>query len=167
MCCTNPGIDRLARWFGNFELNGPPSLLLHNYRPRRHDLSVVYIPYPQLTRSQARSLLSIARLNNASSRRRSASCQLTRIDQISFNLKGVFCPTIFPLFQGARTRRLQLICSMLDSLGYGVIKIAPRLTVARPEAGHRSRSERPIVRRRLRFERKWGATSSNANHWRL
>jgi hypothetical protein len=41
---------------------------------------------------QARSLLSIPRLNNASSLLRLPNCRRTRIAQISFSLKGAFCP---------------------------------------------------------------------------
>jgi len=51
-------------------------------------------------RSHPRSLLSIARLNSARSRRLLASSNRIRIAQIYFSLKGGFWPTSFPLFQG-------------------------------------------------------------------
>ena len=53
-----------------------------------------------LTRSQARSLLSIPRSNSARSRARRNSWSLTRIAQISFSLNGAFWPTSLPLFHG-------------------------------------------------------------------
>jgi hypothetical protein len=49
------------------------------------------------TRSQDLSLLSIARLNKASSRVRFWICKRTRIAQISFSFRGAFCPTSFHL----------------------------------------------------------------------
>ena len=44
------------------------------------------------TKSHARSLLSMARLNSASSRMRSPNWSRTRIAQMSFSLSGTFCP---------------------------------------------------------------------------
>jgi hypothetical protein len=52
----------------------------------------------KLRRSQARSLLSMPRSNRASSRRRPCISRRTRMDQISFSLKGAFWPTNLPLF---------------------------------------------------------------------
>ncbi len=76
------------------------------------------------TRSQARSLLSMAKLNRASSRRRTASCSRIRIAQISLSLKGVFWPTILPLFQGGRAVAVFSVASMADSYGEGANKSA-------------------------------------------
>src|SRR5215469_8853058 len=56
------------------------------------------------TRSQPLSLLSIARLNIARSRRRPSICSRTRIVQTSFGFSGRFWPIRRPLFQGARWR---------------------------------------------------------------
>ena len=53
-----------------------------------------------LTRSQARSFESMARLNSASSRTSCASWRRTRIAQISDHRSGAFCPVNFPLFHG-------------------------------------------------------------------
>jgi len=53
------------------------------------------------TRSQPRSLLSIARLNKASSFVALASCNLIRIAQISLSLSGGFCPMSLCLFHGS------------------------------------------------------------------
>lgn len=53
-----------------------------------------------LTRSQARSLESIARLNSARSQTLLRSCSRTRIAQMSLSFSGAFWPTSFPLFQG-------------------------------------------------------------------
>jgi hypothetical protein len=49
--------------------------------------------------SQPRSLLSIARLNMAKSRLRSAIWSLVRIDQTCFGRSGGFAPISLPLFQ--------------------------------------------------------------------
>lgn len=53
-----------------------------------------------LSKSQARSLLSIARLNNARSRCRLSICRRIRIVHISRSFSGGFCPTSLPLFHG-------------------------------------------------------------------
>lgn len=52
-----------------------------------------------LVKSQARSLLSMAKLKRARSRVLSASWSLTRMAQISLTRSGAFCQTSFPLFQ--------------------------------------------------------------------
>ena len=52
------------------------------------------------TRSQARSLLSIARLKIARSRIDSAISRRTRIDHTCLGSRGFFWPTSSPLFQG-------------------------------------------------------------------
>ncbi len=54
------------------------------------------------TRSQPRSLLSMPRLNRASSRTRPSIWSRTRSAQMSLSLNGAFCPTILPLFHGSR-----------------------------------------------------------------
>src|SRR6056297_366511 len=59
-----------------------------------------------LTRSQPRSLLSIARLKSARSRWFSASSSLTLIAQIYFGFSGRFWPTMRPLFQAGRSARM-------------------------------------------------------------
>jgi hypothetical protein len=84
----NPCGQRIASLLCNLELYGALGLLLHHYRAcsptRSHDLS----------------LLSMARLKSASSRVRWPICNRTRIAQMSFSLRGAFCPTSFPLFHG-------------------------------------------------------------------
>src|SRR5215472_12627374 len=54
------------------------------------------------TRSQPRSLLSIARLNKARLRARRSTWSRTRIDHTSLGFRGRFCPIRRPLFQGSR-----------------------------------------------------------------
>ena len=54
------------------------------------------------TRSQPRSLLSIAMLKSARSRGLSAISSRTRIDQTCFGCSGRFWPTMRPLFQATR-----------------------------------------------------------------
>ncbi len=56
------------------------------------------------TTSQPRSLLSMARLNIARSRLRSAIWSLVRIDQTCFGRSGGLAPVTLPLFQGMRLR---------------------------------------------------------------
>src|SRR6056297_1558166 len=58
------------------------------------------------TRSQPRSLLSIARLKRARSRWFSANSSRTLIAQTCFGLSGLFCPTMRPLFQAGRRARM-------------------------------------------------------------
>src|SRR5438105_9389612 len=54
------------------------------------------------TRSQPRSLLSIARLNKARFRARRSTWSRTRIDHTSLGFRGRFCRIRRPLFQGSR-----------------------------------------------------------------
>src|SRR5579864_6416633 len=54
------------------------------------------------TTSQPRNLLSMARLNIAKSRLRSAICSLVRIDQTCFGRSGGLAPISLPLFQAGR-----------------------------------------------------------------
>src|SRR5450631_4378771 len=54
------------------------------------------------TTSHPRSLLSIARLNIAKSRFRSAIWSLVRIDQTCFGRSGGLAPISLPLFHGTR-----------------------------------------------------------------
>ncbi len=58
------------------------------------------------TRSQPRSLLSMARLKRARSRWFSASSSRTLIAQTCLGLSGLFWPTIRPLFQAGRSARM-------------------------------------------------------------
>src|SRR4029078_7334622 len=57
-----------------------------------------------LTRSQPRSLLSIAKLKIARSRLDRAISRRTRIDHTCLGSRGFFWPTSNPLFQGCRPR---------------------------------------------------------------
>jgi hypothetical protein len=79
-----------------------------------------------LTKSQARSLLSIARLKIARSRLDPAISSLTRMDQTCFGSSGFFWPISNPLFQGAGFYRLDV------PTWEGLRR--PALRVARPRA---------------------------------
>ena len=70
------------------------------------------------TRSQPRSLLSMARLKSARSRCFSASSRRTLIAQTCFGFKGRFWPTMRPLFQAGRKTRMagKLSVPMTDPL---------------------------------------------------
>src|SRR5262249_18336838 len=69
------------------------------------------------TTSQPRSLLSIARLNIAKSRLRSAIWSFVRIDQTCFGRSGGLAPTRLPLFSGPRAREgtteVSLVCMVI------------------------------------------------------
>src|ERR1022692_3437046 len=71
------------------------------------------------TKSQARSLLSTAKLNRARSRYRLAICKRTRIAQISLGLKEVFWSTSLPLFHGSRVVGVESVASMTGSFCCG------------------------------------------------
>ena len=86
------------------------------------------------TRSQPLSLLSMAVLNRARPRRFSAISRRTRIAQTCFGRSGRFWPTMRPLFQAGRCRRMagRLMICMTD----------PPIHLAhphrRPNVGHAS-----------------------------
>src|SRR4051794_15649438 len=80
------------------------------------------------TRSQARSLLSRAKLNNAKSRMRCATWSLTRMDQISLALRGGLGPISLPQFQGAL---VQPEWSATDSFIAVLLKRSPRNNLGR------------------------------------
>jgi hypothetical protein len=70
---------------------------------RRRTLAPEHISSTRsLTRSQARSLLSIARLKIARLRLDPAISRRTRMDQTCFGSRGFFRPMSNPLFQGRR-----------------------------------------------------------------
>src|SRR5690554_6922205 len=70
-----------------------------------------------LTKSQARSLLSIASSNSAKSRVLSASCSLTRMAQISLSRSGAFWPTSLPLFHGSRVVVVEVFMAWISTDG--------------------------------------------------
>src|ERR1700712_4988693 len=83
----------------------------------------------RLTRSQPRSLLSIPRLNSASSRTRLSICSRTLSAQMSLTLKGAFWPTILPLFHGSRCTALTLGSMMVSHQVEGAQQCADRATL--------------------------------------
>jgi hypothetical protein len=101
-CHAEVFVDRLAGLFGNFEPHRPAGLLLSD----RRSLDGVSVRGDVLdfetTTSQPRSLLSMARLNSARSRLRSAIWRLVRIDHTCFGRSGGLAPVTLPLFQGMR-----------------------------------------------------------------
>jgi len=101
----DPRCDGFAGGLGDLELHRPLSLALHNDRTRGHDAALDTSRTRSDTRSQPRSLLSIARLNKSRSRALSASCSRIRSDQISFGFSGGFWPSrrhVFQAFRGVR-----------------------------------------------------------------
>jgi hypothetical protein len=75
-------------------------LLLHDCRSRRYTRAQTDVANRSLVRSQARSLLSIARLEIARSRVFAPSCRRIRIARITLSFRGGFCPVSLPLFHG-------------------------------------------------------------------
>jgi hypothetical protein len=73
------------------------------------------------TTSQPRSLLSMAKLNIAKSRLRSATWSLVRIDQTCFGRSGGLAPISLPLFQaprlGATEAKASLSCMVILLVG--------------------------------------------------
>src|SRR5258708_14839733 len=102
VCRADVVIRRLPGLFGNLESHRHAGLLLAHccaldgVSVRRN------VFHLRATTSQPRSLLSIARLNIARSRLRSATWSLVRIDQTCFGRSGGLAPTSLPLFQGPR-----------------------------------------------------------------
>jgi len=81
-------------------------------------------PTRSRTRSQPRSLLSIARLNIARSRTRRSCCSRVRVAQICRGFKGGFAPMIRPVFQAGRIdgcRAISMIASSLRDAASGVV----------------------------------------------
>jgi hypothetical protein len=95
-------VDRLTGMLRHLKPDGLAGLLL------AHGRSINSMPVRsnvlplKLTTSHPRSLLSMARLNMARSRVRSAICSLVRIGQTCFGRRGGFTPINLPLFQGSR-----------------------------------------------------------------
>ncbi len=106
--------------------------------------AIVWPWHTSLTRSciksQARSLLSIAKLNRARSRHRLAICNRTRIAQISLSLKQVFWPTSLPLFQGSRG--VDAMISMIGSCCWGAGSLP--FASERPQSGGAAGNSRPL-----------------------
>ncbi len=98
----DPRGDRLAGLVGQLELYRLLGLVLEDDGAVRDGAAVGDSRTRSATRSQPRSLLSMARLNRARSRSRSRSCRRIRMAQISRTFSGGFGPVSLPLFQGVR-----------------------------------------------------------------
>src|SRR5260370_28887706 len=90
------------------------------------------------TTSQPRSLLSIARLNIARSRLRSAIWSLVRIDQTCLGRSGGLAPISLPLFQAARLGAASV------SLSCMVILLVVRVTSMASTQALRIANRRPV-----------------------
>ena len=99
-----PRHERDLGLLGDLELDGPLRLLWIMVARSRIELPDHKSSTFSLTRSQARSLLSMARLKSASSRIAPLISSRTRIDHTFFGCSGRFCPTRIPLFHGYRLR---------------------------------------------------------------
>jgi hypothetical protein len=85
-------------WFEQLKLHRSLRLLLYDHRSVSHAPTGHQIAMRTLTRSQPRSLLSIARSNSARSRSRRSRSSMNRISQISF-FSGRLAPSFLPAFQ--------------------------------------------------------------------
>jgi hypothetical protein len=103
-----------------------------------------------LTKSQARSLLSIARLKIARSRLDRAISSRTRMDQTCFGSRGFFWPMSNPLFQGRCPRS-----TGHTGIGGPPPSRPPRRSIATgsfiPKTGHCWRRQETLAELRLAF----------------
>jgi len=95
-------VQRLACDLGQLEADGPTRFALADSCSVDRVAVGCHVVHRSATRSQPRSLLSIARLNIARSRVRRSSCNLARIDHTCPRRNGGFGPVSLPLFQAGR-----------------------------------------------------------------
>jgi hypothetical protein len=107
--------DGLSGHLRDFELDGRPVFNCLTRARSRTTVPEQMSSTLRRTRSDARSLLSIARLNSAKSRAESDISSRTLIDQTCLGSSGRFCPTMRPLFQARRTRVAVSMASSLPS----------------------------------------------------
>ena len=113
--CSNPRVDRVPRLLGELKLDRPLRLLLHD-NCAWGDMTTLDPSWTRSpTRSQPRNLLSMERLNSASSRVRWSSCSRIRMAQISFSFNGGFWPSSLPLFHGIARPAVVVTVSMNSS----------------------------------------------------
>src|SRR5215813_10312325 len=98
-------VQRLPRDLRQLEPDRPASLPMADIGSVDGVAVGCHVIHRKATRSQPRSLLSIARLNIARSRVRFSSCSFARIAQTWPGRNGGFGPGILPLFQAGRPRR--------------------------------------------------------------
>src|SRR5437660_7839196 len=117
-----------------------------------------------LTRSQARSLLSIPRSNSARSRALRNSWSLTRIAQISFSLNGAFWPNqlaLVPRFRVGATNFIHCellkgqreLDSALTAMG-SLVGIDPLRNLAPTEIEEMRMARQQTARNEFRAKRK-------------
>jgi len=87
---------------------------------------VMTLPTWRRTRSQARSLLSKARLKSARSRVDPDILRRTRMDQTCLGRRGRFCPMSSPLFQGREVDVFSLMhtADLHRSISIGLVRLS-------------------------------------------
>lgn|GEM_PF-3270053 len=107
-------VDRLPRLLCDHEFDRPARPPLPHRSPVKSIAMGATSSTLRRTKSQARSLLSTARLKRARSRTRPASCSRVRIAQTCFGCRGGFGPMSLPLFQGWREVELPVGSAVFD-----------------------------------------------------
>jgi hypothetical protein len=87
-----------------FELNWPVRLLLHDRCPRPQPATTDEFANPNFHDVAAAQLASTARSNRARSRNRPSRSSQNRIAHTCCGFSACFAPTIWPAFQGRRSR---------------------------------------------------------------
>src|SRR5262245_47132128 len=95
-------VERLPCELSQLEPDRPTRFPLPHRRPVDRVSVGATSSTPRATRSQPRSLLSMARLNSARSRACLCNCSLARIDHTCPGRKGGFGPASLPLFHAGR-----------------------------------------------------------------
>ncbi|MET4691887.1 hypothetical protein ABIA13_006395 [Sinorhizobium fredii] len=106
-------VSSVRRPPSQLELYGTTGLLLDDHGP------VTRVPILILTRSQPRSLLSIARSNSARSLIRPSLSRKKRIAQIWRCFRGFLTPTFRPAFQAGRPSAAGVLCNTHLSSPFG------------------------------------------------
>ena len=101
----DPGLQDVPGCLRDLELDRSLRQMLHDDGARRHLVAMTHVP--DLERDEVASAqlavdAEVEQGNRASSRTRPSIWRRTRSAQMSLSLKGAFCPTSLPLFQGSR-----------------------------------------------------------------
>jgi hypothetical protein len=122
--------------FSDLELHGSARLLLCHRRSIPNSPGSEYVIDPQ-PHQVALSLLSIAKLNMARSRRRLSIWRRTRMGQTSFGFSGRFWPIRRPLFHGVCCR---------EAIVLSVVMLISEADPLRLSAGSRSIGFSPYLK---------------------
>ena len=113
-CMLDPNLQGVPGGRCDLELDWALRLVLHDDGACRHLIAMAHVPNLKGDEITSAQLAVDAKVKSASSRTRLSNCRRTRSAQMSFGLKGAFCPTIFPLFQGSRRLALPSVPMMVS-----------------------------------------------------